>query len=53
MDKASKHSLKTIRVDYFDEDAKYKSFIFDDYTATIIQHEVDHLNGILLSDPGK
>jgi peptide deformylase len=39
-----------IRIRYFDENWKYHDEIFDGYKARIIQHEYDHLDGILFVD---
>ncbi|MFQ6862521.1 MAG: peptide deformylase [Beduini sp.] len=37
-----------IKVAYLDHDFKKKIKTFSDYTAQIIQHEMDHCNGILI-----
>lgn len=37
-----------IKVDYFDENMKHKIKTFTGYTAQIIQHELDHFEGILI-----
>ncbi len=39
---------RSIRVEYQDERFKKCSKIFADFTAQIIQHEVDHLMGVLV-----
>ncbi|MBQ4087734.1 MAG: peptide deformylase [Clostridia bacterium] len=39
---------KKIRVQYQTEEMKVKSRVFEGFTAQIIQHEIDHLNGILI-----
>ncbi len=39
---------RSIRVEYLDEKFKKCSKIFSGFTAQIIQHEVDHLNGVLI-----
>jgi peptide deformylase len=39
-----------IRIRYFDENWKYHDDIYDGYKARIIQHEYDHLDGILFVD---
>ena len=39
---------KEIEVDYLDRDFKKQHGKFTDWTAQIIQHEVDHLDGILI-----
>ncbi len=37
-----------IKVAYLDKDFKKKIKTFSDYTAQIIQHEIDHCHGILI-----
>jgi peptide deformylase len=39
---------KEIEVDYLDQDFKPQHGKFKDFTAQIIQHEVDHFEGILI-----
>lgn len=39
---------KEIEVSYLDQDFKPHTQTFKDFTAQIIQHEVDHTNGILI-----
>jgi len=39
---------KKIKVKYYDADFKIKIKSFEGYTAQIIQHEIDHCNGILI-----
>lgn len=39
-----------IRVKYYDENWEYHDEYFDGVKARIIQHETDHLNGILFTD---
>lgn len=39
---------RSIQVQYQDEKMKVKTKIFRDWTAQIIQHEVDHCKGILI-----
>ena len=39
-----------IRIQYYDENWKYHDEVFDGYKARIIQHEYDHLDGILFPD---
>ena len=39
-----------IQVDYYDEKAKFKSEIINDYSSVVFQHEIDHLDGILFTD---
>ena len=39
---------KEIEVDYLDQNFKPKHGTYKDFTAQIIQHEIDHFNGILI-----
>jgi len=39
-----------IRIQYYDEDWNFHDEVFDGYKARIIQHEYDHLDGILFTD---
>jgi peptide deformylase len=39
-----------IRIKYYDENWEYHDEVFDGYKARIIQHEYDHLDGILFVD---
>ena len=39
---------KEIEVDYLDQDFKPKHGKYTDFTAQIIQHEIDHFEGILI-----
>jgi peptide deformylase len=39
-----------IKVDYLDEKGDKITSVFDGFEAQIIQHEIDHLNGILFTD---
>jgi peptide deformylase len=39
-----------IRIQYYDENWEYHDEVFDGYKARIIQHEYDHLDGILFTD---
>lgn len=39
---------KTIKVQYLDTYGKIKIKTYKDFTAQIIQHEIDHCNGILI-----
>jgi len=39
-----------IRIQYHDENWEYHDEIFDGYKARIIQHEYDHLDGVLFTD---
>jgi peptide deformylase len=40
----------TIKLEYFDEYFKRHIEVFDGLTARVIQHEYDHINGILFTD---
>lgn len=39
---------KSIKVQFLDLDGKIKIKTYKDFTAQIIQHEIDHCNGILI-----
>lgn len=39
-----------IRIEYYDHDWVFHDEIYEGYTARIIQHEYDHLDGILFTD---
>jgi peptide deformylase len=39
-----------IRIQYYDEDFKFHDEVFDGIKARIIQHEYDHLEGVLFTD---
>lgn len=39
-----------IRITYYDENWVYHDEVYDGYTARIMQHEYDHLDGILFTD---
>jgi peptide deformylase len=39
-----------IRISYYDENWEHHNEVFDGYKARIIQHEYDHLDGILFTD---
>jgi peptide deformylase len=39
-----------IRINYHDENWEYHDEVYDGYRARIIQHEYDHLDGILFTD---
>ena len=39
---------KTIEVEYLDKNFKKQKGTFTGYTAQIIQHEIDHCNGIII-----
>lgn len=41
---------KQIKLRWFDEHGKSQERIFDGFMAHVIQHEVDHLNGVLFVD---
>ena len=41
---------KTISLEYIDIHGKKHTETLSDYGARIVQHEVDHLNGILITD---
>lgn len=41
---------KKITVKYFDEKGKKIKLKADDLLARVIQHEIDHLNGVLITD---
>ena len=39
---------ETIEVEYLDKDFKKQKQIFSGFTAQIIQHEIDHFEGIII-----
>lgn len=39
-----------IRIQYYDENWEYHDDVFNGYKARIIQHEYDHINGVLFID---
>lgn len=39
-----------IKINYFDENWEYHDEVFEGYKARIIQHEYDHLDGIMFTD---
>ena len=41
---------KTITVEYYDEELKKQSEVFDNFAARMIQHELSHLDGDLFTD---
>lgn len=41
---------KRIKVDYFDLDGNKQSIRLRDFPAIVVQHEIDHLNGIMFYD---
>jgi peptide deformylase len=44
---------RKIRVDYLDQRAQAHSLIVEDFVATVFQHELDHLDGVLYVDKMK
>lgn len=46
----TKARSKTIVVKWQDSKGKYNESEFEDLSSVVIQHEIDHLNGILLID---
>jgi peptide deformylase len=41
---------RKIRVDYLDQHAQPQSLVAEDFLATVFQHELDHLDGVLYVD---
>lgn len=41
---------KKIKIDFFDKDFKAQSLIVENFLATVFQHELDHLFGVLYID---
>ena len=41
---------KTIKVRYIDENLEEKEEVFDNFAARMVQHELDHLDGVLFTD---
>lgn len=39
-----------IRIEYYDENWQFHNEVYDGYLARVIQHEYDHLDGILFTD---
>jgi len=39
-----------VRVRYVDVEGKQREEVFEDLLATVVQHEIDHLNGLLFID---
>lgn len=39
-----------VRISYYDENWNLKEEVFDGYAARIIQHEYDHIEGVLFTD---
>ena len=48
MGQRSVQRYKVIAVEYLDQKFKRKKQVFRDFEAQIIQHEMDHFNGILI-----
>lgn len=46
----TKSRSKTIKVQWQDKSGTYNEKEFKDLSAVVIQHEIDHLNGILFTD---
>lgn len=44
------HRPRKIKIDYLDEKAKPQEIIAEDFKATVYQHELDHLQGVLYID---
>lgn len=42
------YRYKKVKVRYYDEDFKIKIKTYEGFTAQIIQHEIDHLSGIII-----
>jgi peptide deformylase len=40
----------SVRVRYIDRDGTKHERLFEEHAATVVQHEIDHLNGILFPD---
>ncbi len=38
------------RVSYVDRDGNAREMLFEDLLSTVVQHEIDHLNGVLFID---
>lgn len=41
---------RKVRVDYLDQDARPQTVIAEGFLATVLQHELDHLDGLLYVD---
>lgn len=39
-----------VRIKYYDRDGKVQDEILEGFVAQVLQHETDHLNGILFTD---
>lgn len=46
----TKTRSKTIKVKWQDKSGKYNEKEFNDLSSVVIQHEIDHLNGVLFTD---
>jgi peptide deformylase len=44
------HRPRKVRVDYLDLENRAHSIVAEDFLATVLQHELDHLHGILFID---
>ncbi|MDR3606552.1 MAG: peptide deformylase [Oligoflexia bacterium] len=44
------HRPRKVKVDYLDVDARPQTLIAEDFLATVVQHELDHLQGVLYVD---
>ena len=42
--------IEKIRITYYDENWNFKDEVYDGYAARIIQHEYDHIEGILFTE---
>ncbi len=40
----------SVKVEFYDENLKHKTMDFNDLGARAVQHEIDHLNGIIILD---
>ena len=47
---ASIERPKTIKISYFDQDFNKKEELLDNFACRMVQHELDHLDGILFTD---
>jgi peptide deformylase len=41
---------RKVRVDYTDHEGKPQTIVAEDFLATVFQHELDHLDGVLYVD---
>ena len=46
--RANPHLLDKIKVEYYNTNFEKRIKTFKDFTAQIIQHEIDHLHGIII-----